>query len=217
MNGQATARPCRAGVSSAASWAGPFDAAARQLDETNRSGLRDVSRLTSSTEPGWWSLTQTRPFLIRGVVAAAAVVAVGAPAIPRAQAATAADLAQAAYNRMSNAQRIGQLLMSGTPTTGLSAAAATAIGAYHVGNAILTGRSTAGAAPIRALTARLDRLATGTVTAGVPLWISTDQEGGYVQVPQGAGFSRMPTAPDHGHLVDDHPDRLGAHVGWAAA
>lgn len=137
---------------------------------------------------------QTRSFLIRGVVVAAAVVAVGTPVVPRAQAATAADVAQAAYKRMSNAQRIGQLFMVGTPTTGLSAAAATAIGTYHVGNVILTGRSTAGAAPIRALTARLDRLATGTVTAGVPLWISTDQEGGYVQVLQGAGFSRMPTA-----------------------
>jgi beta-N-acetylhexosaminidase len=37
-------------------------------------------------------------------------------------------------------------------------------------------------------------LATGTATAGVPLWIATDQEGGYVQVLQGTGFSRMPTA-----------------------
>jgi beta-N-acetylhexosaminidase len=129
------------------------------------------------------------------VVAAAAMLAsVGAPAVPRAEAATAGQLAQAAYNRLSDAQRIGQLFMVGTPATGLSSAAATAIGTYHVGNVILTGRSTAGAAPIRALTARLDRLATGTATAGVPLWIATDQEGGYVQVLQGTGFSRMPTA-----------------------
>jgi beta-N-acetylhexosaminidase len=129
------------------------------------------------------------------VVAAAAMLAsVGAPAVHRAEAATAGQLAQAAYNRLSDAQRIGQLFMVGTPATGLSSAAATAIGTYHVGNVILTGRSTAGAAPIRALTARLDRLATGTATAGVPLWIATDQEGGYVQVLQGTGFSRMPTA-----------------------
>ena len=128
------------------------------------------------------------------VAAAAMVVSMGAPAVPRAEAATTAQLAQAAYDRMSGAQRIGQLFMVGTPATGLSSAAATAIGTYHVGNVILTGRSTAGAAPIRALTARLDRLATGTATAGVPLWIGTDQEGGYVQVLQGSGFSRMPTA-----------------------
>lgn len=119
---------------------------------------------------------------------------VGSPAVPRAEAATAAQLAQAAYNRMSNAQRIGQLFMVGTPATGLSSAAATAIGTYHVGNVVLTGRSTTGAAPIRALTARLDRLATSTATGAVPLWISTDQEGGNVQVLQGSGFSRMPTA-----------------------
>ena len=139
---------------------------------------------------------RTRSRLIRGLVIAAAlaVVSVGTPAVRPAEAATAAELAQAAYNRMSTAQRVGQLFMVGTPATGVSSAAATAIGAYHVGNVILTGRSTAGAAPIRALTARLDRLATGTATAGVPLWISTDQEGGYVQVLQGPGFSRMPTA-----------------------
>ena len=128
------------------------------------------------------------------VAAAAMVVSMGAPAVPRAEAATTAQLAQAAYDRMSGAQRIGQLFMVGTPATGLSSAAATAIGTYHVGNVILTGRSTAGAAPSRSLTTRLDRLATGSATAGVPLWISTDQEGGYVQVLQGSGFSRMPTA-----------------------
>jgi beta-N-acetylhexosaminidase len=139
---------------------------------------------------------RTRSRVIPSLIIAGAVVvvSVGTSAVPRAEAATAAELAQAAYDRMSNAQRIGQLFMVGTPATGLSVGAATAIGTYHVGNVILTGRSTAGAAPIRALTARLDRLATGTATAGVPLWISTDQEGGYVQVLQGSGFSRMPTA-----------------------
>ena len=139
---------------------------------------------------------RTRSRLIRGLVIAmaAVVVSVVTPAVSRADAATAAELVQAAYNRMSNAQRIGQLFMVGTPATGLSSAASSAIGTYHVGNVILIGRSTVGAAPIRALTARLDRLATGTATAGVPLWISTDQEGGYVQVLQGSGLSRMPTA-----------------------
>ncbi len=139
---------------------------------------------------------RTSSRLIRGlvIVAAVAVASVGTPTVPRAEAATAAGLAQAAYNRMSTAQRIGQLFMVGTPATGVSSAAATAIGTYHVGNVILTGRSTTGTAPIRALTAHLDRLATGTATAGVPLWISTDQEGGNVQVLQGPGFSRMPTA-----------------------
>ena len=64
--------------------------------------------------------------LIRGLVIAAAavvVVSVGTPAVPRAEAATAAELAPAAYNRMSTAQRIGQLFMVGTPDTGLSSAA----------------------------------------------------------------------------------------------
>ncbi|GEQ13421.1 hypothetical protein KLO01_14680 [Knoellia locipacati] len=139
---------------------------------------------------------RTRSRVTRGLVIGAAVVAVsvGTPAAPRAEAATAAQLASAAYARMSTAQRIGQLFMVGTPATGLSSAAARAITTSHVGNVILTGRSTAGAAPVRALTARLDRLATGSATAGVPLWVATDQEGGYVQALQGTGLSRMPTA-----------------------
>jgi len=139
---------------------------------------------------------RARSRLIHALVISAAVVVVsaGTPVVAPANAATAPELAQAAYNRMSSAQRIGQLFMVGTPATSLSSATVTAIGTYHVGNVVLTGRSTAGAAPIRALTARLDRLATSTSTAGVPLWISTDQEGGYVQVLQGSGFSRMPTA-----------------------
>ena len=136
---------------------------------------------------------RSRPILLP-IAAATVVVSVGSPAAPRAEAATAPELAQAAYQRMSSAQRIGQLFMVGTPATGLSSTAATAIGTYHVGNVILTGRSTAGAASIRALATRLDRLATGPATASVPLWIATDQEGGYVQVLQGSGFSRMPTA-----------------------
>jgi beta-N-acetylhexosaminidase len=54
-------------------------------------------------------------------------------------AAITVDPAQAAYDRMSQAQRIGQLFMVGTPVTGLGAATRTAITTYHVGNVVLTG------------------------------------------------------------------------------
>jgi beta-N-acetylhexosaminidase len=115
---------------------------------------------------------------------------------------TPAALAQAAYARMTQAQRVGQLFMVGTPATGLSTAAATAISSYHVGNLILTGRSYAGPAPVRYLAAAADRRTTSTATAGVPVYLATDQEGGAVQVLQGYGFSRIPTALTQGTWTD---------------
>ena len=117
-------------------------------------------------------------------------------------AATPASLAQAAFTRMTEAQRIGQLFMVGTPATGLSAAAASAISTRHVGNLILTGRTYAGAAPVRYLAASADRLTTAAATAGVPLYVSADQEGGQVQVLQGPGFTRIPTALTQGTWAD---------------
>lgn len=117
-------------------------------------------------------------------------------------AATPASLAQAVFTRMTEAQRIGQLFMVGTPATGLSAAAASAISAHHVGNVVLTGRTYAGAAPVRYLAASADRLTTAAATAGVPLYVSADQEGGQVQVLQGAGFSRIPSALTQGTWTD---------------
>jgi beta-N-acetylhexosaminidase len=92
--------------------------------------------------------------------------------------------------------------MVGGPATGLGSSTQAAITQYHVGNLVLTGRTTYGAAPVRYLTAHADALTTSAATAGVPLFIATDQEGGYVQVLQGTGFSRMPTALTQGTWSD---------------
>ena len=116
--------------------------------------------------------------------------------------ATPATMAQAAFARMTGAQRIGQLFMVGGSVTGLGSSTVSAISRYHVGNLILTGRTTTGAPPVRALTSGADVLTTSAATAGVPLFIATDQEGGYVQVLQGPGFSRMPTALVQGGWPD---------------
>ena len=110
----------------------------------------------------------------------------------------AATAALSVFNKMTPAQRIGQLFMVGGPVTGLTSATTSMISNYHVGNLILTGRTTAGASPVRSLTSAGDALTTAAATAGVPLFIATDQEGGYVQVMQGPWFSRMPTALTQG-------------------
>ncbi|MEO7071234.1 MAG: glycoside hydrolase family 3 N-terminal domain-containing protein [Nostocoides sp.] len=119
-----------------------------------------------------------------------------------ANAATPAQLAQAAFNAMTEAQRIGQLFAVGTSAAGLSSVTAADITTYHVGNLILTGRTTYGAAPVRYLAAHADQLTTSAATARVPLFISADQEGGAVQVLQGSGFSTMPSALTQGTWSD---------------
>lgn len=115
---------------------------------------------------------------------------------------TPAAMAQAVFNRMSEDQRIGQLFMVGTPAWGLGSATVADISGWHVGNVILTGRATTGAGPVRAVTAAADAVTTSAATAGVPLLIASDQEGGYVQVLQGPGFSWMPTALAQGTMSD---------------
>jgi beta-N-acetylhexosaminidase len=117
-------------------------------------------------------------------------------------AATPEATATAVYDRMTQAQRIGQLFMVGGAVTGPGSATTAAISTYHAGNLILTGRTTAGAPSVRAIVSRMDALTTRAATAGAPLFVATDQEGGYVQVLQGPGFSRMPTALTQGTWTD---------------
>jgi beta-glucosidase-like glycosyl hydrolase len=72
------------------------------------------------------------------------------------------------------------------------------ISEYHVGNVILTGRSAAGVAATRSVTAALQAHATAAATDKVPLFVATDQEGGQVQVLSGPGFSTIPEALTQG-------------------
>ena len=109
-----------------------------------------------------------------------------------------AELALAA---MSLAQRAGQLVMVGSPAGSTSRSARTAISKYHVGNLMLTGRSSRGVAGTAAITRALQRRATTAATAGVRLFVATDQEGGAVQVLSGPGFSPHPDRDDPGWVV----------------
>jgi len=103
--------------------------------------------------------------------------------------------------RMTMGQRIGQLFMVAATATGASSATLSDLSTYHVGNAYLSGRSslgtTATAAVVRSLTQRVSAAATGNVR----LLVGTDQEGGYVQVLSGPGFSTIPTALYQGTLA----------------
>jgi beta-N-acetylhexosaminidase len=109
-----------------------------------------------------------------------------------------ADGAAGALARMSLAQRVGQLFMVGTPATLLSTDVVHAVLVDHVGNVMLTGRSTGGVAATAKVSARLQKLVSVKTSAGVPLFVGTDQEGGLVQVLRGPGFSNIPAALTQG-------------------
>lgn len=95
---------------------------------------------------------------------------------------------------MSLEQRVGQLFMVGTPATSASSATLAQIGRYHVGNVMLTGRSYAGTRGPARVAAKMQARTTKAATDGVRLLVSTDQEGGHVQVLRGRGISAIPTA-----------------------
>jgi beta-N-acetylhexosaminidase len=88
--------------------------------------------------------------------------------------------------------------MVGSRATTPDAATRTAITRYHVGNVMLTGRSSRGVEATADVSAALGARATTTATGGVPLLVATDQEGGQVQVLSGPGFSDIPTALTQG-------------------
>lgn len=98
---------------------------------------------------------------------------------------------------MSEAERVGQLLMVDCPTSGVAGATVTAIQRYHVGSVILDGTSQAGVQAFRSITAQLE----SDNPSPAKLFIATDQEGGEVQRLQGAGFSSIPSGVQQGQLA----------------
>jgi beta-N-acetylhexosaminidase len=107
-------------------------------------------------------------------------------------------VAIAAYDRMTPAQRVGQLFMAAMPTTGGSAAQITVLRSHDIGNVILVNSTTASRATVRAGT---KTLASNLTETGVAPFISTDQEGGEVQRLSGPGFPIMPTALVQGTMT----------------
>lgn len=107
-----------------------------------------------------------------------------------------AGTAQRVLDSMSEAQRVGQLLMVDCPSTGVASATTTAIRSYDVGSVILDGDSTLSVAQTRAITDRLQAEA----PTGTKLFVSTDQEGGLVRRLRGPGFSDIPSAVAQGSL-----------------
>src|SRR5438309_3698881 len=121
--------------------------------------------------------------LLTAVLVGAAVptALIAGPARP----AAAEDLASAVLRALPLEQQVGQVFMVGAPATGAGAATVAAIRDRHVGNVILTGRSSLGVSGTASVTAALQAQTTASATGGVRLLVGTDQEGGQVQVLKG--------------------------------
>ncbi|WP_265521544.1 glycoside hydrolase family 3 N-terminal domain-containing protein [Oerskovia flava] len=97
-------------------------------------------------------------------------------------------------------QKVGQLLMVGVDVSGPQQASYDAVTDLHVGNVFVAGRSSEGAGPVTDLVESFTSLVSDETTNGTPMFVATDQEGGYVQVLRGDGFSDVPTALDQSAL-----------------
>ncbi|WP_417217855.1 glycoside hydrolase family 3 N-terminal domain-containing protein [Arthrobacter sp.] len=110
----------------------------------------------------------------------------------------AESAAQQRLDQLTLQQRVGQVLMMGVPATGASASGLAIMKQQHIGNMFLKGRSTAGLDATAAVVKKIKATATQQVTGGVGPFISTDQEGGKVQVLKGSGFSTIPAGITQG-------------------
>jgi beta-N-acetylhexosaminidase len=106
------------------------------------------------------------------------------------------SLAQRVFDDMSEAERVGQLLMVDCPSGSVASATVTAIQAYHAGSVILDGNSQLSITQTRTITDELQ----SDAPAHVKLFVSTDQEGGLVRRMQGPGFDDIPSAVVQGTL-----------------
>lgn len=101
------------------------------------------------------------------------------------------------------AQRVGQLFMVGTSASAAQQATLDAISLRHVGSIFLSGRSSAGVPATAAVVSTFTSLVDQATTGNKPMLVATDQEGGEVQVLQGAGFSQIPSAVEQGGMTSE--------------
>jgi beta-N-acetylhexosaminidase len=130
----------------------------------------------------------------RILVLLAALVLLPAVTTQAPQAAATERTPESVLAQMTLAQRVGQLLMVGSPADHASTATRRAIRRYHVGSVILMGNSSAGRRAVAGVVGTLQSGTGPASTAGVGLLVAVDQEGGHVQHLTGPGFSDMPTA-----------------------
>jgi beta-N-acetylhexosaminidase len=106
--------------------------------------------------------------------------------------------AEELVDELSASEQAASLVMAGVAATGASAAEISAMKKQGISNVFLRGRSQLTvqqtAAQVRKITQSLE----SSIPGQLPVWVATDQEGGFVRVLQGAGFAELPTALKQG-------------------
>jgi beta-N-acetylhexosaminidase len=109
------------------------------------------------------------------------------------------------FDRLSPAQRVGQLFALGLANDELGSAELGAIDTDHVGSVWFTETTTAGASAVRAVADAVQTQATAASTGRVRFFVAANQEGGEIQALRGSGFSTITSAVEQGTL---RPRRL---------
>lgn len=121
--------------------------------------------------------------------------------------------------RMTLAQRIGQLFMTQANATGAGTATMNVLRYWHVGNVYLSGRSAGGVNATAGVIRQMTATVSASTTANEYLLVATDQEGGYVQVLSGPGFSNIPTGQAQGTMspasLKTNATNWGNQLRWA--
>ncbi|GAA5030343.1 glycoside hydrolase family 3 N-terminal domain-containing protein [Streptomyces siamensis] len=102
------------------------------------------------------------------------------------------------FRAMTVPQRVGQLFMGSVTPSAPDSTRIELMRKYHVGSVFLAGRSSAGTTATNTLVQGLQAKADSAAGHRVGLLVSTDQEGGQVQVLSGPGFSTIPSALTQG-------------------
>ncbi|WP_404288999.1 glycoside hydrolase family 3 N-terminal domain-containing protein [Glutamicibacter arilaitensis] len=106
--------------------------------------------------------------------------------------------AEALADSMNLVEQAGSLVMAGVSADGASAAQVEALKKQGISNVFLRGRSQLSHSQISSHVKELHDSLAANVPEDLPVWVATDQEGGFVRVLQGQGFSELPTAMKQG-------------------
>src|SRR3954463_1873317 len=164
-----------------------------------RKGLRMTSRQAPSHGPRGKRAVWPVPPLTLSLAAAglgcaytsqAAVVSEAPASANRSTTATCVDKV---FGAMTGPQRVGQLFMGAVAASKPDQKRIQVLRQYHVGSVFLAGRSKSGTKATKTLVDGLQAKADTVSGHRVGLLVSTDQEGGQVQVLSGPGFSTIPS------------------------
>lgn len=114
------------------------------------------------------------------------------------QAPTSRDQAEELVDQLSVEQQAASLVMAGVPAMGASSTELKAMEKQGITNVFLRGRSQLSVKQTAARTAIITKSLKSNVPDDLPVWVATDQEGGFVRVLQGTGFTNLPAAAQQG-------------------